>query len=83
MGFAREPHFEVQVDAQPPVAIISHDCKVGVYSHIAPGAVLVGMGVTTSAGLRIGDGSIIDNGSVVCQDVPAGTIESAGSIWPR
>ena len=47
-------------------AVVSHDCVIGMYSHIAPGALLagdvhvgartlIGMGVTTAIGVRIGD----------------------------
>ena len=75
-------------------AIVSHDCRVGSYSHLAPGAVLagevevgdavlVGMGVTARARLRIGSGAIVGNSCVLREDVPPGTILSAGSIWPR
>jgi acetyltransferase-like isoleucine patch superfamily enzyme len=72
---------------------VSHDCTIGANSHIAPGAVLagevvvgegalVGMGVTASVGLRIGDRCVIGNGSVVTADVPDGTVVSAGTVWP-
>lgn len=75
-------------------AIVSHDCKIGDYSHVAPGAilaggvevgdgVLVGMGVTASVGLRIGSGATVGNSCVLKEDVPDGTILSAGSVWPR
>jgi len=75
-------------------AIVSHDCKIGDHSHIAPGAVLagevevgdavlVGMGVTARVGLRIGAGAIVGNSCVLREDVPPGTILSAGSVWPR
>jgi sugar O-acyltransferase (sialic acid O-acetyltransferase NeuD family) len=75
-------------------AIVSHDCRIGDYSHIAPGAilagevevgdaVLVGMGVTARVGLRIGSGAVVGNSCVLREDVPAGTILSAGSVWPR
>jgi sugar O-acyltransferase (sialic acid O-acetyltransferase NeuD family) len=75
-------------------AIVSHDCRVGSYSHLAPGAVLagevevgdavlVGMGVTARVGLRIGSGAIVGNSCVLREDVPPGTILSAGSVWPR
>jgi acyl-[acyl carrier protein]--UDP-N-acetylglucosamine O-acyltransferase len=75
-------------------AIVSHDCRVGDYSHVAPGAilagevevgdaVLVGMGVTASVGLRIGSGAVVGNSCVLREDVPPGTILSAGSTWPR
>jgi acetyltransferase-like isoleucine patch superfamily enzyme len=75
-------------------AIVSHDCRIGDHSHIAPGAilagevevgdaVLVGMGVTARVGLRIGSGAVVGNSCVLREDVPAGTILSAGSVWPR
>lgn len=73
-------------------AVISHDCLVGRYSHIAPGAmlagavivknnVLVGMGVTTAIGVTIGEGARVGNGSIILKDVPAGKIISAGEVW--
>lgn len=75
-------------------AIVSHDCTIGDYTHLAPGATLagevevgegtlVGMGVTVHVGLRIGSGAVIGNGSVLREDVPDGTIVSAGSLWPK
>ncbi len=75
-------------------AIVSHDCLIGEYSHVAPGAilagdvevgteVLVGMGVTARVGLRIGSGAIVGNGCVLREDVHAGAIVSAGTVWPR
>ncbi len=75
-------------------AIVSHDCHVGEHAHLAPGAILaghcevgdetlVGMGVTTRPGLRIGARAIIGNGAVLTEDVPDGTIVSAGTIWPK
>lgn len=73
-------------------AIISHDCEIGAYSHIAPGALLaghvhvgeralVGMGVTTIIGLKIGAGARIGNGAVLLADVPARAIVPAGKVW--
>ncbi len=73
--------------------IVSHDCTIGDYTHLAPGATLagevevgegtlVGMGVTAHLGIRIGSRAVIGNGSVLRQDVPEGTIVSAGSLWP-
>jgi sugar O-acyltransferase (sialic acid O-acetyltransferase NeuD family) len=64
-------------------AIVDHDCYVGAYSHIAPGASLaggvhVGAGVLIGAGarilpeVRIGDGVVIGAGAVVLSDIPAG-----------
>ncbi len=73
-------------------AIISHDCEIGSYTHIAPGAMLaghvhvgegalVGMGVTTTIGLRIGSGARIGNGATLLSDVPEHAIIPAGKVW--
>ena len=73
-------------------AVVSHDCALGSYSHIAPGALLaghvhvgartlVGMGVTVHIGVRIGDGVRIGNGAIVLADVPDKTIIQAGRFW--
>ncbi|HAE59819.1 MAG TPA: hypothetical protein DCG54_10025 [Anaerolineae bacterium] len=73
-------------------AIVSHDCEIGRYTHIAPGAMLaghvhvggrslVGMGVTTAIGIKIGNGVRIGNGAVVYADVPDKTIVPAGKVW--
>ena len=73
-------------------AIISHDCEIGAYTHIAPGALLaghvhvgeralVGMGVTTVIGLKIGAGARIGNGAVLLADVPEKAIIPAGKVW--
>jgi sugar O-acyltransferase (sialic acid O-acetyltransferase NeuD family) len=73
-------------------AVVSHDCEVGEYTHIAPGALLaghvqigertlVGMGVTTTIGVRIGSGVRIGNGAIVLADVPDKTIIQAGRYW--
>lgn len=75
-------------------AIISHDCEIGAYTHIAPGALLaghvhvgeralVGMGVTTIIGLKIGAGARIGNGAVLLTDVPEKAIIPAGKIWTQ
>lgn len=73
-------------------AIISHDCEIGRYTHIAPGAMLaghvhvgeralLGMGVTTAIGIKIGDGARVGNGAVLLADVPARQIVPAGKVW--
>jgi len=75
-------------------AIVSHDCEIDAYAHVAPGAVLagevrvgeaalVGMAATARVGVEIGAGAIVGNASVLRDDVPSGTIVSAGSVWPR
>ncbi len=73
-------------------AIVSHDCEIGAYTHIAPGALLagqvhvgekalVGMGVTTMIGLKIGAGARVGNGAVLLADVPERAIVPAGKVW--
>jgi sugar O-acyltransferase (sialic acid O-acetyltransferase NeuD family) len=73
-------------------SVISHDCVIGEYTHIAPGALLaghvhvgrrtlVGMGVTTAIGIRIGDGVRIGNGAIVLADVPDKMVIQAGRFW--
>ena len=73
-------------------AIVSHDCEIGSYTHIAPGAMLagmvqvgekalVGMGVTTAIGIKIGSGARIGNGAVLLADVPERAIIPAGKVW--
>lgn len=73
-------------------AVVSHDCEIGSYSHIAPGALLaghvhvgektlIGMGVTTSIGIRIGSGVRIGNGAIILADVPDHMIIQAGRYW--
>jgi sugar O-acyltransferase (sialic acid O-acetyltransferase NeuD family) len=73
-------------------AIVSHDCEIGSYTHIAPGCMLaghihvgeralVGMGVTTVIGLKIGNGARVGNGAVLLADVPERAIVPAGKVW--
>jgi sugar O-acyltransferase (sialic acid O-acetyltransferase NeuD family) len=73
-------------------AVISHDCEIGAFTHIAPGALLaghvhvgekslVGMGVTTTIGVRIGSGVRIGNGAIVLADVPDKMVIQAGRYW--
>jgi sugar O-acyltransferase (sialic acid O-acetyltransferase NeuD family) len=73
-------------------AVVSHDCEIGAYAHIAPGALLaghvhvgaralVGMGVTAIIGLKIGAGARIGNGAILLADVPDKAIVPAGKVW--
>jgi sugar O-acyltransferase (sialic acid O-acetyltransferase NeuD family) len=75
-------------------AVVSHDCVIGDYVHVAPGALLagevevgqaslIGMGVTAVVYLKIGSSVIVGNGAVLNEDVPDGTIVHAGGVWPR
>lgn len=60
--------------------IIEHDCQIGTFAHIAPGAVLgggvtvgenshIGSSVTIKQQVNIGSNSIIGMGSVVLQNI--------------
>lgn len=73
-------------------AVVSHDCEIGEYTHIAPGALLaghvhvgrrtlIGMGVTTTIGLKIGSEVRIGNGAIILADVPDKMIIQAGRYW--
>ncbi len=73
-------------------AVVSHDCEIGSYSHIAPGALLaglvqvgekslVGMGVTTAIGVKIGNRVRIGNGAIILANVPDKTIIQTGRLW--
>jgi acetyltransferase EpsM len=75
-------------------AIVSHDCVIEDYASLAPGAILaggvrigraaqVGMGATINLQLYVGEGARIGNSAVVKQDVPAGMVVHAGTIWPK
>ncbi len=74
-------------------AILSHECILGDYVNISPGAilagavnvgdrVLIGMGATINLGVAIGAGARIGNSAVVKADVPENGIVRAGAIWP-
>lgn len=75
-------------------AIVSHDCEVQVYANLSPGAILaggvrvgprslIGMGATVNLGVSVGADARVGNGATVKEDVPAGGVVPAGSIWPR
>ena len=64
---------------------IDHECLLGDFVHISPGAILagnvtvgegswIGAGAVIKQGIRIGTHSIIGVGSVVLQDVPDNTV---------
>jgi acetyltransferase-like isoleucine patch superfamily enzyme len=66
---------------------------LGDYANLSPGAILagevsvgsatlIGMGVTVNLRVKIGEHARIGNGSTIKQDVPAGGIVHAGTIWP-
>ena len=73
-------------------AVVSHDCEIGSYTHIAPGALLaghvligertlLGMGVTTAIGVKVGSGVRIGNGAIILADITDNTIIQAGRYW--
>jgi sugar O-acyltransferase (sialic acid O-acetyltransferase NeuD family) len=73
-------------------AVVSHDCNIGAYTHIAPGTLLaghvhvgeqtlIGMGVTTAIGVKIGSRVRIGNGAIVLADVPDKMVIQAGRFW--
>ncbi|MBJ7485600.1 NeuD/PglB/VioB family sugar acetyltransferase [Brevundimonas sp.] len=78
-------------------AVVEHDCLVGDFSHIAPGAVLtgavqagegvlVGAGAVVLPGLTLGDWSVVGAGAVVTRSVEAGATvvgNPAGRMEPR
>lgn len=75
-------------------AVVSHDCTLSPYVNIAPGAllaggvtigegVLVGMGATLNLHVAVGPNARIGNSAVIKDDVPAGQIVRAGSVWPE
>jgi acetyltransferase-like isoleucine patch superfamily enzyme len=62
-------------------AIIEHDCRLGDFVHVAPGArlagavvvedrCLVGIGASVLPMVRIAEDSVIGAGSVVVRDIP-------------
>ena len=64
-------------------AVVDHDCRVGAWSHVAPGSVLgggvtigraclIGSGAVVLPGLTIGDESVVGAGAIVTRSVPAG-----------
>jgi sugar O-acyltransferase (sialic acid O-acetyltransferase NeuD family) len=64
---------------------VDHDCVVGDFAHLAPGAclagsvevgtgALVGVGSTVSIGVRIGDWSIVGAGATAIRDVDTETV---------
>jgi sugar O-acyltransferase (sialic acid O-acetyltransferase NeuD family) len=74
--------------------ILSHDCVLGDFVNLSPGAILagnvqvgprtrIGMGVTINLGIHVGSDVRIGNSAVIKKDVPDGKIVHAGEIWPR
>jgi sugar O-acyltransferase (sialic acid O-acetyltransferase NeuD family) len=90
VGSAAQLEFGVIINTG---VIVSHDCRIGAYANLSPGAilagavtlggnVLIGMGVTVNLGVEIGAGSRVGNGATIKADVPPNTIVRAGSVWP-
>ncbi len=74
-------------------AIVSHNCQLGQYVNLSPGATLaggvivdegalVGMRATVNLYVHIGRRARIGNGATVKADVPDGGVVPAGTIWP-
>jgi sugar O-acyltransferase (sialic acid O-acetyltransferase NeuD family) len=66
-------------------SLIEHECKIGNFTHICPGAVLagnvtvgqrsfIGANSVVRQGINIGDDVIVGAGSVVTKDIPSRTI---------
>ncbi len=66
-------------------AVVDHDCLIGAFAHIAPGAALsgavevgadalVGTGAAVVQGVHVGAGAVIGAGAAVIADVPAGAL---------
>lgn len=77
-------------------SIIEHECKIGPFSHIAPGAVLcgnvtvgsdtlIGANAVVVQGITIGSGVTIGAGSVVVRDIPDGVkvLGNPGRFIPK
>ncbi len=73
--------------------IVSHNCQLGQYVNLSPGATLaggvivnegalVGMRATVNLYVHIGRRARIGNGATVKADVPDGGVVPAGTIWP-
>lgn len=74
-------------------AIVSHNCELGKYVNLSPGATLaggvivddgalIGMRATANLYVHIGRRARIGNGATVKGDVPDGGVVPAGTIWP-
>jgi len=74
-------------------AIVSHNCVLGQYVNLSPGATLaggvivedralIGMRATVNLYVHIGRNARIGNGATVKADVPDGGVVPAGTIWP-
>lgn len=75
-------------------ASVGHDCELGDYSFMGPGAVLcghvrlgedvfVGANATILPGVAVGAGAVIGAGAVVAKDVPAGAVMAGPRAAPR
>jgi acetyltransferase EpsM len=75
-------------------SIVSHDCMLGDFTNVSPGAmlagevrtgsgVLIGMGATVNLRVNMGAGARVGNGATVKGDVPEKGVVRAGTIWPN
>lgn len=71
-------------------ATVDHDCVIGDFVHVAPGATLcggvtvgegtlIGAGATVVPGVKIGRWQLVKAGSVVKEDVPDGNLAAANA----
>ena len=74
--------------------IIEHECEVGNFSHLGPGAVLcgnvivgdgsfIGANAVIRQGIRIGKNAMIGAGAVVIKDVPENSLITGNPGMPR
>lgn len=75
-------------------ASVDHECRIGPYVHIAPGAILcgeievgegafIGAGATIVQGVTVGDRGLISAGALVLEDVAEGAVVSGLPAKPR
>lgn len=66
-------------------AIVEHDCRIGEFAHISPGATIcgevfvgekshIGAGTVVRQQIKIGKGTMVGVGSVVVNDIPSDVI---------
>jgi len=75
-------------------ASVDHDCRIGDFCHVAPGArlgggvilcdcVLMGIGAVAKHGTSVGAGTVIGAGAAVVSDIPALSVAVGVPARPR